>query len=420
MLRSFLRLAAALLCTGPALAAAQTPTNDTGRVHGPALAPVVQARIEDAGGVTRIPFDLVNNHIHIDGRINDVPVRFLVDTGGVNLLTPAAAKRLGLATEGGGAAVAAGAGAERVEVRRTGADELRVGAAVFSKPTFLVIDMVRFESMEGAAVDGLVGYEVFRRFGVQVDYENRMLTLSEPERFVPPAGATVLPFEMHHHIPVIEGSMDGLPLRLGLDTGARTSMTMHSPFVREHQLEKRYDNGPESVIGWGVGGPVRGRPTQMGALQLGALRVEGIVGNLFSGDRGALANPQISANLGGGVLRRFTVAFDYRAKQVHLLPNADYARADQFDRSGLWLMKDGAALEIGDVAPQSAAQLAGLRVGDRIVEIDGAAVPTRSLGDWRALLRETPAGTRLRIRFERAGQSEELTLTLADRIVRKS
>ena len=46
------------------------------------------ARIEAADGTTRISFDLVNNHIYIDGLINGKQARLLVDTGGTNLLTP--------------------------------------------------------------------------------------------------------------------------------------------------------------------------------------------------------------------------------------------------------------------------------------------------------------------------------------------
>lgn len=58
------------------------------------------ASIASPAGYTRVPFELINNHIHVDGAIDGKPARFIVDTGGVNLLTPEAAKKFGLVAEG--------------------------------------------------------------------------------------------------------------------------------------------------------------------------------------------------------------------------------------------------------------------------------------------------------------------------------
>ena len=74
------------------------------------------------------------------------------------------------------------------------------------------------------------------------------------------------------------------------------------------------------------------------------------------------------------MLRRFTVAFDYDKRQMYLAPNADFAKPDGFDRSGLWLLKDGDVLHITDVVQDSAAARAGLQVDDRVVAIGGEAV----------------------------------------------
>ncbi len=64
----------------------------------PAMA--VTAHIDDAAGVTLIGFQLVNNHIYVDARIDGKPARLMVDTGGANILTPAAARKFGLGSEG--------------------------------------------------------------------------------------------------------------------------------------------------------------------------------------------------------------------------------------------------------------------------------------------------------------------------------
>ncbi|HEX6833518.1 MAG TPA: PDZ domain-containing protein, partial [Rudaea sp.] len=151
-------------------------------------------------------------------------------------------------------------------------------------------------------------------------------------------------------------------------------------------------------------------------LQLGDQRIEGVAGDLYTGDKGSFANPDIGGNLGGGVLRRFTVTFDYANRTMYLAPNANFGKADDFDRSGLWLILDGDALRVIDTAPQSAGARADLRADDRIVAISGEAIKARSLPAWRERLRTLPAGTRLKVAFERGGTKHETELVLADRI----
>ena len=372
------------------------------------------ARIDDPGGITRLPFELLNNHIYALGTLDGQPARFMVDTGGFNLLTPAAAKKFGLHSEG--RLPAAGVGEERGEFAAARAHEVRLGAAAMSSPVFYVTDLGQLQDVEGTALDGLVGYEMFRRFGTQIDYGQRQLTISDPAKFTPPAGATAVSFDLADSVPIVNATIDGLPARISIDTGSRSALTLHSPFVRAHDLVAKYRAGPETVIGWGVGGAVRGRPVRLGTLQLGDLGIQGIAGELFTGDKGSFANPDLAGNLGGGALNRFTVAFDYANKKMYLAPNAHFGRADTFDRSGLWLLADGDALRVADVAAGSAAALAGLRNGDRILAIGDADIARFNLSAWRVRLRDLPAGYTLDVRFRRDGAEQSATLRLADRI----
>ncbi|MGH8172180.1 MAG: aspartyl protease family protein [Rhodanobacteraceae bacterium] len=375
---------------------------------------VATAHIDDASGTTRIAFDLVNNHIYADGSIDGKKARFLVDTGGANVLTPAAAKKFGLAGEG--KLAGRGVGDSMVDVSFANAKEVRLGGAVLAKPVFAIIDLGELPKVEGVECDGLVGYEMFRRFGVTIDYAGRTLTLAEPAKFAPPTGSTAVPFDLDDRIPIVAGTLDGVPVRISIDTGSRASLTMHSPFVREHDLVVKYHAAPEAVVGWGVGGPSRGRPARLGTLKLGDQAVVGSAGDFYMGDKGSFANPDLGANMGGGVLRRFTVAFDYTARRMYLAPNADFAKPDAFDRSGLFLLGDGDAFKVVDVAPDSAALRAGMKNDDRINAIGGEKVATRSLAEWRARLRELPVGTRLKVDVQRGGKPLSVELLLADRI----
>lgn len=372
------------------------------------------AYVDTASGQTRIPFDLVNNHVYVDAEVDGQPARFLVDTGAINLLTPAAAKRLGLASAGKSAIH--GAGDNAVELGMAQGRHLRIGQAHLPRPVFHVIDLGEQVQSMGVHYDGFIGYETFRRFATTFDYAARVLTFTDPARYQPPAGAVALVFEQDDRAPVLAGTLDGIALRLWVDSGSRNSLSLLGPFVRTHGLLDKYQAGAETVLGWGIGGPSRAHPARLGRLQLGSLEVAGLAGDLMTGDKGALATPHYGALVGGGLLRRFTVGLDYQAKRMYFTPNADNAAPEPFDRSGLWLQAEGDVLRIADVAADSAAAQAQLRVDDQVLSIQGEPVGARGLGQWRELLRSLPVGTPVAIGYARDGRPAQAELVLAERI----
>jgi hypothetical protein len=335
----------------------------------------------------------------------------LVDTGGLNMLTPQAARRLGLASEGKMAAT--GAGAEKVDMAFARGRTLTVGDVELAQPLFYVIEVGPLADVLGEDFDGLVGFELFHRLAVRIDYAQQRLTLSSPADFSAPAGATSVPFEMKGRIPIVRGEIDGLPARFSVDTGARNSITTNAPFTRDHKLVERYRPRFETVTGWGVGGPIRAQPVRLKEVKIGDVRVTDVVGDLFSSDKGAFADRDTSANLGGGILHRFVVTFDYAGHRMFLEPRAKEMR-EPYDRTGIISMRAGEAMRLVAVTPGSPAERAGLRAGDRIVAIDGAPVASRRLAEWRRSFRVGEVGTQMRFTVERDGQRQDLSVKLAE------
>lgn len=372
------------------------------------------ADVDIAGGrdAVELPFELVNHHIYVQARIDGKePVRMLVDTGGVNLLTPAAATALGIPFEG--AMEARGAGEESVNMALAKVERLTLGDVTLRDQVFYVIDLGRLEDVEGVPFAGLVGYEVFKRFAVTIDYAEQRLTLVRPERFEYRGDGTAVPFVFHHRIPQVQGTLDGIPGAFNIDTGSRASLTLHAPFVAEHGLLARYAPTVEALTGWGVGGPVRSHRAHAAELTLGDVKVPGVAIDLFTGDRGAFAAKHAAGNVGGGVLSRFTVTFDYARQVMYLERNRLFDRPDTHDRSGLWINRAGDAFAIEDVVPGSPAARAGLRVGDRITAVDGQPAAGLSLAETRARWRSAAPGTRVRLRVEGAQGGREVVLVLA-------
>jgi hypothetical protein len=144
---------------------------------------------------------------------------------------------------------------------------------------------------------------------------------------------------------------------------------------------------------------------------IGKVVVHDVVGELFTGDKGAFADPDSAANLGGGILHRFIVTFDYSGKVMYLEPRPELDRKELYDRSGLFLLRHGDALRVVATTPHGPAEAAGIKADDRITAIDGAPVAMKSLADWRTRLRDTAPGTKVKLHVERLG---DVAITLTE------
>lgn len=370
---------------------------------------------------TELPFELINNHIYVRATVNGQPVRLLVDTGGINILTKEAIKRLGLTADG--TMAARGAGTAQVDVSFAKASTLQLGALQVRDPLFYVFDFTELVAIEDVAFDGLVGFELFHRFIVRIDYAAGKLRLTDPAAFTaptsaPPGAAAVLavPFVLEGRVPLVEGTIDGVAARFTIDTGSRASLTAASPFVAKHGLVEKHKPPFSTITGWGVGGAVRSSPMRFAEVKLGKAVLRDVLGDLYTGEHGAFADPRSDANVGGGILRRFTVTFDYGKRLMYLEPNAHHAEPDRYDRSGLFLLRRAAGVEVAAVAAGSPAERAGVKVGDLIFTVDGVYVGKRPLAAWRAKLRDSAPGTKVQLIVQRNRQKQRLTLTLAELI----
>jgi hypothetical protein len=185
--------------------------------------------------------------------------------------------------------------------------------------------------------------------------------------------------------------------------------------VAEHKLQEKYGARVPALTGWGVGGGVKSFPARAGTLKLGSLEVPAPAIDLFVGEEGAHADRYVAGNVGGGLLKRFTVTLDYGRQQLILVPNASFGRPEGHDRAGIWLNRDGEAFRVEDVVAGGPAAAAGLAVGDRVTAVDGRPAAELSLSAVRERLRNEPPGTVVRLAVEsEGGEAREVTVVLRD------
>lgn len=372
---------------------------------------------EIGGGQASItlPFRLLNNHIYIEGRVNGKgPFTFIVDTGGHNLLSPTLAKAAGVTVSG--SSVGSGAGEKTVTSGFAPVKEIAFGPLRMTDQT-AIIQSVYEPEIEGIPVDGMVGFELFRRFAVRIDYGARTITFTDPKRFEPGDAGVAMHFRFYDHLPQIEGDVDGLPAVFDIDTGSRSQIDVTTPFAARNGLYARYPKQALATTGWGVGGPTQDYMVRLPSLSLGGVRVGDVPSGLSDSKRGSISDANFGGNVGSGLLRRFVVTFDYAHQTMWLKPlDPQPADASAYDRSGMWINASPAGFTVLSLVAKGPAAEAGLKSGDVITALNGKPARMEELSDARILLRDLPAGTHVPVEIRRDGQPMKLQIVLRDLI----
>ncbi len=371
-----------------------------------------------AGGAkeTTFPFKLINNHIFANVSVNGKgPYQFVFDTGGVNLLTPPLAAELGLKSEG--QMQGNGGGSGHMDVGLTKVASLQLGDATVKDQVFAVIPLNTMSPTEGVAMPGMIGFETFRRFVTRVDYGAGKITLMRPDAFDPKTAGAPIPIKFNGNIIEAPATYDGVPGTFIIDTGARTSLILNSPFVKAHAQFAKYENASEAVTGWGIGGPTRSRIIRGSGLVLGGQHIDGPVVLLSTATKGSDADAATSGNIGGGVLKRFIVTLDYEHNTMYLKPVTTVVTdLDTFDRSGVWINQTDTGYKVVDVTKGAPADQAGLKVDDEIVAVNGKPATSIPLYEIRKEMRDKVPGTVFTFSVKRGGETKDIAVTLRDLI----
>ncbi len=365
---------------------------------------------------TIVPFRLLNNHTYVEVLFNGQgPFSVILDTGGANVVTPQVAEHLGIDTQG--ELEVRGVGEQSQDMSLAQLESVAIGDATVDNQMFFVIDFDELSRAEGLAVDGLVGYEIFKRFVVRLDYSQSTLTLYDPGSYRYQGNGKPVKFQFDGGTPVVAGAIDGIAGMLTLDTGSRSHISLHAPFVENHGLLQKYPEVVEGITGWGVGGPARGRVLRGTSLRIGDdILIRDPVMSLSLQQRGAMTDHYQIANLGAGILSRFNLVFDYQQQVIWFESHAGSLRTDNYDRAGVWLNDVGDTFEVMGVITGGPAEEAGLQTGDQVLSVDGTASAELFLPDLRVGWRNQPVGSQVQLTVRRGDEVLEPVMQLRDLI----
>jgi hypothetical protein len=371
--------------------------------------------IADGAHETTVPFRLANNHVYAQVSVNgSAPRTFILDTGGHSILTPDTAKALGVGARGN--VTSAGAGDQLATSGVATVKSLSLGGATLTDQP-VTVELLSPPGVEGVGEGGMIGYEFFARFVTRFDYGNHTVTFIDKKYFDPKTAGTAVPMRLYHQFPEILGSYDGVPGRFGIDTGSRMPLLLNKFYAQKNGFPPAGTKTVSAQTGWGVGGPSKSIVFRGGTLKLGDVTIEHPLTMASTDKGGAGAVEAFPNNVGGGVLKRYAVTFDYDNSTMYLKPVAGTVDdLDTFDRAGAWFNKDGDNLKVIDLTDGAPAVEAGLKLGDLVTAVDGKTTANIDLPDFRKRLRNDKPGTVVTFTVTRDGKKQDIKVKLRDLI----
>ncbi len=315
----------------------------------------------------------------------------------------------------------------------------------YNQLLYVVLDKeMNFSPSLGIPIHGIIGYDLFRDFVVEINYSAEYIKFHDPEFYKEKENkkSQTLPIAIRRNRAYIDGNIvlgttKDVPVKLLIDTGSTDAVWL---FKDEKKGLGIPEQNYQDFLGEGLNGSIFGKRTKVNSINIGdfALKeakaafpdMETFSTSVVPGNR--------NGSIGGAILKRFNIVFNYPAKQITLKKNRHFSTPFQYNMSGLQLQHNGVRYiadriadsrgfvinsnrKFGDVqilmenqtrlslVPEiivsgiragSPAELAGLQEGDIILAVNGRRIHSYKLQEVMKMLNEKE-GKRIKVLIER-------------------
>jgi len=396
-----------------------------------------------------VPFQLISNLIVISVEMNGNPVSFILDTGvsvpvvfnftSTDSTELKHAEKITLKGLGNG---------EPIEAYLSKENRIRIGEAFNNnQKLYLIYDKeINFSPRLGIPIHGILGYDLFKDFVVEINYQTKMIQLYNPAIYkkrkckkcveLPISLVKDKPFV---HIDIASEDKEPYSANLLLDTGGSDALWLF-PNKNIPIPEKSFDD----FLGKGLSGDILGKRSRIKYINFGEFGFENATVS-FPDSLSIVSLNHLketrNGSIGGEILRRFKVFFDYKNKTVVFKKNKNFSDPFEYNMSGIELQHNGMQLvkevdksninkafsstnsnngainivleynykfslkpnfEIASLRKNSPAALVGIRRGDVIMKINGKPSYTFSLQQLNSMFYEEE-GKKIVLEIERDG-----------------
>lgn len=414
----------------------------------------------------KIRFELINNLIVLPLELNGIKLSFVLDTGVSKPILFNLVNTDSLAIKSVETIYLRGLGeGGSIKALRSRGNLLRMGDAInVNQDVYVVFDSnLNFTPRLGVPVHGIIGYDLFKDFIVEINYSSEYIRLYKQDEFKASFSKKwqSLPITLNNKKPYLDAevTIDSkvIPVKLLIDTGGSDALWLFES--EELGLLPDSELYFEDYLGKGLSGSVYGKRTKIDGFKLGEYSQQNV--NVAFPDSSSLSLAQQykerRGSISGNVLKRFNMFFDYEQGQIYFKKNSLFKEPYYYNNSGLVVEQRGTRIvkevkkassgglynrknsdgvtsvssginytyslkpsfEIVEIRESSNAKAAGLKVGDVIVSINGEEAHTISLQELNEFFYDRK-GKVIRLKVDRDDKILAFKFELDDVFAKKS
>jgi hypothetical protein len=393
-----------------------------------------------------IPFKLINNLIFIPIEVNGEVLTFLLDTGveetilfslddkeQIQFFHIEQLKLKGLGSN------------DAVDAYKSSKNKLDANGFVdLEHGIYIVLDQeFNFSSQVGIPVNGIIGYHFFKNHKIEINYETKkVIVYADDNQKINKQlkrsfkkDSISLEENKPYFISVIKQDDKIVSSKLLLDTGNSDALWI---FLNKTKNLAKPENTIHDFLGRGFSGDIFGLRGRMTGFNFGNTVFKNPIATFPDSTSIKSVNfvPNRIGSIGGEVMSRFRIVFDYKNKVVYTSPNSKIHDPFNFNMSGIevehagleWTKQtiessDGIRVytntsdervqdrlqirfelkpvfKIASVRVNSNAEKSGLKKGDRILKINGRSSQDLTIEKINELLK-SEEGKTIKMEIER-------------------
>lgn len=298
----------------------------------------------------KIHFELVNNLVIVPLEVNGASLNFIMDSGVSKPILFNLADQDSIELKNVSKITIRGLGSgEPVEALRSAGNTFGVGDLKnFNQELYVVLDKdMNFSPALGFPVHGIIGYDLFRDFVVEINYSRKFLRFHDPDSYKSRnrKDEVTLPLVIEESKAYLKGSVlltgqEEVPVKLLMDTGSSDALWLFPN--REKGLEipvQHYDD----YLGKGLSGTIYGKRTRIQQVRFGDFVLKNAKAAFPYMESFRLASDLGDRNgsAGGELLKRFNMVVNYPKGEITLKKNALFDDPFQFNLAGIELEHAG-------------------------------------------------------------------------------